>query len=126
LQCSYTIFCAPWSAYLTLQCAALCCGYNHTYDKSQIKKQILSAVLCHPEIKKKLARQVSADQKAGYYSNQEDSIDDPPDICDMAFDFTNFTISKHQHPVSNSVQIAKFVIEGQTLADKHFFSGLSC
>jgi hypothetical protein len=47
-------------------------------------------------------------------------------MYDMAFDFTNFTISKHQHPASNSVQIANCLIEGQTLADKHFFSGLSC
>jgi hypothetical protein len=44
----------------------------------------------------------------------------------MAFDFANFTISKRQHPASNSVQIANFVIEEQTLAGKCFFSGLSC
>jgi hypothetical protein len=111
---------------LRYKCAALCCGYDHTYGKSQIEEQILSTVLCHPEIKKEFARQVSADQEAGYYSDQEDFIDDLPDIYDMAFDFTNFTISKHQHPASNSVQIANFVIERQTLADKHFFSGFSC
>jgi hypothetical protein len=83
--------------------AALCCGYDHTYDKSQIEEQILSTVLCCPEIKKEFARQVSADQEAGYYSDQEDSIDDPPDIYDMAFNFTNFMISKCQHSASNSV-----------------------
>jgi hypothetical protein len=105
---------------LRYKCAALHCGYDHTYDKSQIEEQILSAVLCRPEIKKEFARQVSADQEEGYYSDQEDLIDNPPDIYDMAFDFTNFTISKHQHPASNSVRIANFVIEGQTLADKHF------
>jgi hypothetical protein len=41
--------------------AALCCGYDHTYNKSQIEEQILSTVLCYPEIKKEFARQVSAD-----------------------------------------------------------------
>jgi hypothetical protein len=49
--------------------AAPRCEYDHTYDKRQIKEQILSAVLCRPEIKKEFARQVSADREAGYYSN---------------------------------------------------------
>ena len=44
----------------------------------------------------------------------------------MGSDFMSLSISKHQFPASNSVQVNNFLTQGQTQADKHLFVGLSC
>lgn len=102
------------------------CGHITLSTKDKVKSQIRSVLLFREEMEEEFNKQVSAQHEAGYFSDGIDSIDNPTDIYDMDFDLTSFTVSKRQFPASNSIRSANFLLEGQTLADKRFFSGLSC
>lgn len=105
--------------------AAVNRGCQSTSTEKQVEDQIRSVLFYRQEFKEEFERQLSADHKTGYYSHASVSTDNPAEAYDMSFKFSDFTITERQIPTTNRFELTNFLIEGQTLADKRYFTGLS-
>jgi hypothetical protein len=104
---------------------AVKCGYFGPSDQDQIQLQVRSVLLYCREILEEYMKQNSEEKDAGYDSDRSGSVDDPSHMYDLKFDIGKYTISEREGPRGRGNQINNHLIAGRTLADQHFFNGLS-
>ena len=106
--------------------AAVKCESSSASNLGQTESQVRSALFYQPHMREEHNNQVLVDREAGYSSDTSDSRDDPPQLYDLDVNMQLIRVEKRAIPINNGARPFDFLLEGQTLADQRFFSGLSC
>lgn len=95
-------------------------------SSEQVQDQIESAMFHLADVKSAYYDLVDFDHENGYQSDSSIEVPITPDRFDFPFNFGNFNIKKRDDCEGSRPRIVNLLEQGQNLADKRFFSGLSC